>query len=249
MAELLTLRWRDEVLTSTLTDAEAAAACERIPADNPSRQYTQTLIADLRRYGSLFDNKRFWLHEHAQRQLEREEHASAPATVESAANALGCLPRIAAFLTPVSERLKSGASVTFTSGLLTVNIRRAGADSRHPGSFYVRGLTGFDLNNTVYMGRISPEGHWFPTSDGLQHTAVFALLDEFEQGPADYCAAYGQRTGRCAFCDLHLDDPVSVGLGYGPHCARNYRLPYGKRALAAAVKMRCEKPPVEVATV
>jgi hypothetical protein len=236
----LTLRWRDEVLDSELTDLEAAAACERIPADHKSRAYTQTLISDLRRYGSLFDGKRFWLHEHAARQLDRERAAASPEAVESAATATGYLPRIAAFLTPVSDRLKSGARVTFTSGPLTVTIARAGADGRHPGSFYVRGLTGFGETGSVYAGRISPEGHFFPSRDC--DTSVLALLDEFEQGPADYALAYGQRSGRCFACDAKLDDPISIGIGVGPVCAKHYRIPWGKRALAAAVKLRCEKP-------
>lgn len=231
MSETLTLRWRDETLTSTLTDAEAATICDRIPADHPARGYTQVLVADLRRYRSLFDAKRYWLHEHAHRQLERER--------PSYPTPSGALPRITAFLTPVSDKLASGARVTFASGDLTVTIKRAEADSRNPGSFYVRGLTGFGTYGSVYMGRIAADGAFFPTAEC--GPPVMALLDEFEADPAEYAAAYGRRTGRCCFCDAPLDDPVSMGMGYGPTCARHYRLPHGKRALAKAVAMRCAR--------
>lgn len=236
-----TLTWRDEKLTTTMTDAEAATVCERIPADSKSRQYALSLVADLRRYGSLFPNKLFWLHSLALGQLDNEMVKSDdPAAVPS--NASGHLPRIAAFLTPASKHLKSGARVTFTSGALTVCIRRASEKSRWPGHFYVLGLTGFGETGeaSIYAGRISPEGWWFPS--GACETSINALLDEFEQDPAGYAAAYGQRTGRCCFCLIPLDDPISIGLGYGPKCARHYSLPWGKRALAKATAVQCEKP-------
>lgn len=230
MSEPITLRWRDEVLTSTLTDAEAAAACDRIPADHPSRSYTQSLVLDLRRYGSLFDNKRYWLHAHAAGQIERERPASQR-------EPSGYLPRIAAFLTPVSNRIKSGARVAFESGSLKVVIKRAGERSNWPGHFHVMGFGfGADNDKQIYAGRISDTGERFPS--GACTSEVFALLDEFEVDPAEYAAAYGRRTGRCAFCDLPLTDAVSMGMGYGRICSKHYRLPYGKRALAAAFKCR-----------
>lgn len=234
MAETLTLRWRDDVLSSALTDAEAAAACERIPADHHSHDYTQSLIADLRHFGSLFEGKRFWLHCHAQQQVEREARAASPAAVAIPASATAHLPRIAAFLTPVSRKLKSGARVTFESGPLTVSIARAGERSRHPGSFYVRGLTGFGGDG--YFGRITPEGHFLPSASCPYE--VLALLDEFEANPAEYCAAYGRRTGNCCFCAARLNDPVSMGLGYGPVCGPKYGLKWGKLALQ---DMKCAK--------
>ncbi len=238
--EPLTLEWKGQELVSELTDLEAATICGRIPATNKSFAFVTGLIADLRRYGSLFPNKRFWLHDHAYSQLEREKPPEAePDAVPS--NAAGHLPRIAAFLTPVSKRLKSGARVTFTSGPLTVVIKRAGENSRHPGNFYVNGLTGFGEggNGSIYAGRISPEGHWFPTRDC--EIAINALLDEFENDPAGYAMAYGQRTGNCFACNARLIDPISIGLGVGPICCRHYSIKWGKKALAAAVAMRCQR--------
>lgn len=102
-----TLTWKDEQLTTELTDTEAAAACERMPANHHSTAYARTLVADLRRYGSLFASKRYWLHALAYQQIEREQEAANP----SGPTPAGTLPRIAAFLTPVSNRVKSGAPV------------------------------------------------------------------------------------------------------------------------------------------
>jgi hypothetical protein len=231
MNATLTLTARGETLSSTLTDAEAAAICDRFPLAHGSRGFARSLAADLRRWGSLFESKRFYLHKLAQEQLAREN----PEPVEQGS---GELPRIAAFLTPVSNHLKSGARVTFASGPLTVVIKRAGERSRYPGHFHVEGISGFG-DRPVYMGRISDKGHWFPSREC--GTEVFALLDEFESNPAEYAAAYGRRSGRCCFCNLHLDDPISMGLGYGKVCSGHYSLTWGKRYLAKMVAERVQR--------
>lgn len=226
----LTLTYKGEQIISTLTDAEAANVLARVPANHSAKSFATSLCNDLARWGNLFPNKRYFLHKLAAEQLERELPATKPIPT-------GYLPRIAAFLTPASEKLKSGARVSFSSGDLQVVIKRAGTTSNWPGSFHVTGY-GFGENGDqqIYAGRISPEGGWYPS--GACTSEVFALLDEFESDPAEYAAAYGRRTGKCAFCGYHLDDEISMGFGYGPVCAKHYRLPYGKRALAAAIKCR-----------
>ncbi len=243
MAETLT--WRGDEFVTDLTDAVAATACERIPVGHKSYDYGRSLAADFRRYGSLFPGKRYWLHVLASEQVAREQPQPAPGAVP--ANAAGFLPNIAAFLTPASKKLKSGARVTFESGPLTVSISRVSSRGKWAGHFYVNGLTGFgaDANGSIYAGRISPEGHWFPAP--ACEVAINALLDEFEQNPAQYAAAYGQRTGKCFACNAKLDDPISIGLGVGPVCSKHYGMPWGKRALAAALAMRCAKPVEAVA--
>src|SRR4051812_36304092 len=116
MATETTLRWNDESITTHLADAEAATVCERIPAGHRDHNFVRKLVADLRRYGSLFEGKRFWLHSLALAQLDRES----PRAADPGAGSAGSLPRIAAFLTPASRHLKSGARVTFSSGPLKV---------------------------------------------------------------------------------------------------------------------------------
>ncbi len=231
--ESLTLTNRDDTLTTNLTDAQAAEACNRLPADHRSRTFAAGLVADLRRYGSLFPGKRFWLHRLALDQIERENPQA-----NAAPPASGTLPRIAGFLTPVSDTLKSGARVTFVSGPLTVVIKRTGLTSRYPGHFHVVGTSGFGATE-VYMGRIGDTGDWFPSRECGPE--VFALLDEFESDPAEYAAAYGRRMGICCFCHAKLDDPVSMGLGYGPVCGPHYKLKHGKRHLAEMVAARVKR--------
>lgn len=58
--------------------------------------------------------------------------------------------------------------------------------------------------------------------------AVIEHLKRFAADPATFAAEYGRLTGYCCFCHLTLKSERSVAVGYGPVCARNYRLPWGK---------------------
>lgn len=148
-------------------------------------------------------------------------------------------PKIADFLTPVSARLKSGASVTVTWEGYTVEIKRAGAKSRTPGAFFVTDGRPYG-SNTLY-GRIDTDGT-FTAYRGMNTPAgthVEAALADMERDPAEFCAVMGKRQGRCCFCTLPLTDDVSVSFGYGGTCAKNFGLPYGKRELNKRQEMRC----------
>lgn len=44
-------------------------------------------------------------------------------------------------------------------------------------------------------------------------------------------ASQGRETCNCSFCGLHLTNPQSVVVGYGPICADNWGLPWGEVCL------------------
>ncbi len=60
------------------------------------------------------------------------------------------------------------------------------------------------------------------------------MVRPFAADPAPMAAAHGIKTGRCCFCDIALDTPESKAVGYGPVCAKNFGLAWGKRAAKAA---------------
>jgi hypothetical protein len=223
---------------TTLTDAEALEAAGRIPGTHRSYGFAQGMIRDYRKYGGLFPERLAWLHFLALQQVMAEfreltgEEAPKPEVVQPAA--AGSYPGIAAFLTPVSGHLKSGASVTFTVDGRTVQIKRAGQQSKHPGSFWVTDGRGYG-SSTLY-GRIGPDGS-FTRYNGFDGW-VGDLLSAFDRDPKGYAAVYGVRTGKCCFCNTPLTDPASAVLGYGPVCAKHYGLPHGKAAVAAAEAAR-----------
>lgn len=54
--------------------------------------------------------------------------------------------------------------------------------------------------------------------------AMDYLLDE---GWRIAGAAYAHESGNCCFCNRLLTTTESVSMGYGPHCAKRYGLPWG----------------------
>ena len=90
-------------------------------------------------------------------------------------------------------------------------------EGRRPGFAYVK-------DNGRVCGVISP--------NGLLETRRLSNeqrdeLDTAAKDPAAYAAIVGKDIGRCCFCGLMLENPESVGHGYGPICADKYGLPWG----------------------
>jgi len=59
---------------------------------------------------------------------------------------------------------------------------------------------------------------------GLAFHVMHELAFNFEQKAREH----GKTTGNCCFCGIELTDPRSLAAGYGPICAGNYNLPWGK---------------------
>ena len=74
---------------------------------------------------------------------------------------------------------------------------------------------------------IHRDGRWEKGGqvDAQTSTAILAALQALAEDPAGTAAAFGRRTGRCCFCEIGLTDPVSIEVGSGPICAKNYSLP------------------------
>lgn len=91
-----------------------------------------------------------------------------------------------------------------------------------PGSIIVTGR----YPSRKFFGRIRQDGGFLPGKDAKH--ATYVLLSDFSANPLGTVVAYGQLTGQCCFCRLTLTDDRSVEKGYGPICAGNWNLPWGK---------------------
>ena len=102
---------------------------------------------------------------------------------------------------------------------LRINSAAAG---RFPGCVHV----GQGKPGLPYYGRINADGTFEPGKDANrpEFKLVMELLNCMNLDPAKAAAEYGRRTGRCCFCGMYLTDDRSVGVGYGPVCAKNYGL-------------------------
>lgn len=63
------------------------------------------------------------------------------------------------------------------------------------------------------------------TSD--DSNVILEHLKEFNQNPAEFASRTGRLMGSCCFCALTLTDERSLSVGYGPICAKHWKLPWG----------------------
>jgi hypothetical protein len=78
----------------------------------------------------------------------------------------------------------------------------------------------------THFGSINPQGV-FEYTDQVYEGLIEGLC-HFATNPAKVAARQGQLSGRCCFCYSLLNDKRSTEMGYGPTCAKNYELPWGK---------------------
>ena len=102
-------------------------------------------------------------------------------------------------------------------GVITLTI--AGPQSKHYGSIQVY----VDRN---WVGRVEPPEGQVVGSRLRSEQALLDLLLRVATDPAAAAKAYGAMTGCCSFCNLPLSDAGSVEVGYGPVCAKKWRLPH-----------------------
>lgn len=112
--------------------------------------------------------------------------------------------------------------LTTSDGKIVV-LKIAGSKSKYAGSIMV--TDGGPYGANAYYGRISPEGDFYLGKDHLPE--VVDLLKMFALDPAGVGAQLGRVSGSCCFCGRSLDSAKSLQMGYGPACAKNYKLPWG----------------------
>jgi hypothetical protein len=109
-----------------------------------------------------------------------------------------------------------------------VRLNVAGERARVPGSINV-----IDEADRAWFGRILKDGAFEHSPRIDVPTAVAELLGRFACDPVGVAGEHGRLTGKCCFCNTALTDERSTSVGYGPTCAKNYGLPWGKAAADA----------------
>ena len=217
---------KGQTISTTLTDSEAATVCLRT-----GNEFASKLVFELRKYGRLFPNKRFWLHKLAIEQIAREFEAQRRAesgTPPESKSESGQYPNTLAFI----SRNPKG-SVTIRMGNKTLELKVCGAKSKYTGQVQI--TDGNRYPNNLYYGRIDKTGGFSPyrecTDEVVEH------LREFEKNPERYAVEYGKRTGICVFCNADLTDEVSVAVGYGPICEKVWSMPRHTRYTRKSKKL------------
>ena len=94
-----------------------------------------------------------------------------------------------------------------------------GDKSSTPGAMSVTDGGGYNRN--TYYGRIMPDGTW----DGRDNS-VLPVIKLIADDPLAAIKAHGHTTGRCCFCNDLLTNETSKRVGYGPVCAKKWKLAY-----------------------
>lgn len=189
------------------------------------REFALSLIDQYERRGDLSPKQIPWV----DTLIERAQAAAAP----KAEKPVLAFSVIASLFETAGRNLKRPSLVLSAPWGGEVRIKRAGEQSREPGSLVLVDRPGFDA---TYFGRISRTGELtlarsLPAS---RADALTAMLCEFSADPATYARMDGKRTGRCCCCARELTDPVSVEMGIGPVCADRWGLTRPARPLALA---------------
>lgn len=195
---------------SRLSHDEAARILEA--ADEGT--FERNLAEKFRRWGWSADQMA-WGHYLALRRTGAIKAPPRPVT-------LGGLVAIVQMFDAAAEKLRA-PSITFEiSPGGVVELARAGQRSKTPGAVNV--TDGKRYPNNRWFGRIDRDG-----STTISDRSVLEFLADFATDPAAKAAEYGAKSGRCCFCNLRLKDARSIEVGYGPQCAKNYGVAWGRK--------------------
>lgn len=208
--QLVTRKGREVV--TTFTDQEAWDVCAALKNDSFAQDLTS------RGLYKLSAEQVIWLHIKA---VEATKPKPSPVS-------LGNLERIKALFGKAGQKLKSPAIHLMTEGDIEVKLFIGSDYSKFPGRVYVG-----NANRDRYCtyGTVNEAGEYEPIKENRD---VLAILLRFAADPEGVAAEFGRLTGRCCFCNTALTDQRSVDVGYGPVCAKNYGLFWGKKPAAQA---------------
>ena len=103
-----------------------------------------------------------------------------------------------------------------------LRMKVAGDRSSKPGVIHVSAGT----YGGPYYGYVDTNGNLCARS---MPDDIKSFLREFEADPVGVSVSYGKRTGHCCFCRLPLSTDESLTAGYGPICAKHWKLPWGRK--------------------
>jgi len=90
------------------------------------------------------------------------------------------------------------------------------------GGYYVYSQRGGTYGNIDDNGTLKLRNY-----PGADREEVKNYLDQFEADPPGFASKMGKLMGACCFCSLTLSDERSLSVGYGPICAKHWKLPWG----------------------
>lgn len=214
-----------------VTDKEFQANCiktlkacrERDMVDVKDISFVDSLLVQYATKGTLSSNQWPWVQKKMNKALGLEDDKP-----KSDQRPVGDTSKIYELFTKAKLKLKKPALVFESNGVPLKLYTKPTTAAKH--GFIVQlvykdkypGFIGtiFD-NGTLKFGK--------HVVDELK-PAFHAFVKSFSTDPIAFAKKYGHMHNRCCFCNTELTDPKSVGAGYGPVCAKNWGMPWGKQA-------------------
>lgn len=103
----------------------------------------------------------------------------------------------------------------------------AGAKAKAPGSINI--TDGGSYGSNKWYGRISPAGVWEKAYNSPKGLGKF--MAEMAKDSVSTITAYGKLSSKCCMCNTPITTDESLAEGYGPVCAANFGLPWGKKSV------------------
>lgn len=171
--------------------------------------FARAMLDAYARFGELTENQLAAVRKCMARDVERAKERAERKPDAQVAGA-GFSRMLAAFAAAGSSGLKWPK---FIVGRYT--FKPAGATSKNAGCLYV-------TRETIYVGRVTNEGHYFATPAAEPGDRV--VIGEICSDPLTAAVMHGKETGNCSCCGRHLENAESVERGIGPICARKWGL-------------------------
>lgn len=195
---------------------------DRLPSKR-DRAFADDLLHSLGQYGSLTDKQWWWVKKLAERTLVQPKKLS---------ETLAPMAAVIKLFEAGSSRLKYPKVRLITEEGRRLRLNLAGKKSSRPGTVNVADASERVDQNTgwrKWYGYINRDGV-FHMSGQVKSPDIYKAVEVFAADPQQAALAYAQLTGQCCFCNQPLTDKRSIKQGYGPTCAKNFKLPWGEKA-------------------
>lgn len=185
------------------------------------QEFATSLLTQAKKGKSLSDKQMYWVTKLASQAMGIPDFTR-PAEVN-----------VGEFTGVIDLFKKAGATLKYprvtlkTAGGQKLVLTLSGAMSKHPGCVNVTDGGGY--GSGTWFGRVEPDGKFVPghAAEKIKNDLT-SILTKLAAAPHRVAAEYGKLTGCCCFCSTPLTDPKSLTVGYGPQCAKQWHLPWGK---------------------
>lgn len=189
---------------------------QRLPAKDVN--FGQSLVTQYSQKKSLSDKQWLWVGKLTERANGKKEPKP-----EDAINLAGLVK----LLTRAKEHLLYPRIVIGDGTGMVLRLSIAGDKSQYTGAIQIK-----EDGTKAWMGRVNTDGSLVTSryfNESFDKPRLELLLRSIGDNPEKAAREWGHKSGQCCFCNKTLTDERSTHVGYGPVCAKNFKLEWGAK--------------------